>query len=150
VLRSERRGERPAVITAPADWVDRLCGVLLDNACKYSPPGGEVEVVVESGQNEVSLSVRDHGPGIPVEQRARIFDRFHRAADARTTGAGLGLAIGDAVVRATGGRWEVDETPGGGATLTVAWHRSAGVAFQRLQEQGLPRTGRHGPAGVNE
>jgi signal transduction histidine kinase len=148
-LRSEVRGDRPPVIDAPADWVDRLCGVLLDNACKYSPAGGEVEVVVRSEQGGVSLTVRDHGPGIPAEQRQRIFDRFHRATDS-TPGAGLGLAIADAVVRGSGGRWEVGETPGGGATLTVAWPRSAGVGFQRLQEEGLPGTGRHGTAGVGE
>jgi len=148
-LQCSVRGDRPPVVTAPADWVDRLCGVLLDNACKYSPPGGEVEVVVRTDGNSVSLVVRDHGPGIPAEQRARIFDRFHRATDSGV-GAGLGLAIGDAVVRGTGGRWEVSETPGGGATLAVTWPRSAGVAFQRLEQEGLPRAGRHGAPGVGE
>jgi len=129
-LRSDRRGERPAVIDAPADWVDKLCGVLIDNACKYSPEGGEVEVLVSSDHNGVSLRVRDHGPGIPHEEREHIFGRFHRATHS-AGGSGLGLAIGDAVVRATGGRWEVADTPGGGASISVAWPRSSGPAFGR-------------------
>ncbi len=130
LLRSEVRGDGAPLVTAPADWIDRLCGVLLDNACKYSPAGGEVLVVVEDDHNSVSLRVRDHGPGIPAEERSRIFDRFRRATDS-TTGAGLGLAIGDAVVRATGGRWEVSDTPGGGATFAVSWPRAAGSAVER-------------------
>jgi len=132
-IRSEVRGDRPPIISAPAEWVDRLCGVLLDNACKYSPPGGDVEVQVRSDAGGVTLTVRDHGPGIPAAERPYIFDRFRRATDS-TAGAGLGLAIGDAIVRATGGRWEVGETPGGGATLSVTWPRSAGGAFQRAPD----------------
>ena len=131
LLRSEVRGERAPLVTAPADWMDRLCGVLLDNACKYSPPGGEVQVVVEDDGNSVALSVRDHGPGVPAEERTRIFDRFRRATDS-TTGAGLGLAIGDAVVRATGGHWDLGDTPGGGATFTVTWPRSAGGGVEAV------------------
>ncbi|HXA29409.1 MAG TPA: HAMP domain-containing sensor histidine kinase [Candidatus Angelobacter sp.] len=133
-IRSERRGDRAAVIDAPVDWVDRLCGVLLDNACKYSPPGGDVEVLVGSDHNGVSLRVRDHGPGIPVAERALIFGRFHRATDS-AGGSGLGLAIGDAVVRATGGRWDVGDTPGGGASITVTWQRSSGAGFDRVDAE---------------
>jgi signal transduction histidine kinase len=130
-IRAERRGDRAAVIDAPVDWVDRLCGVLLDNACKYSPAGGEVEVLVGSDHNGVSLRVRDHGPGIPEAERPLVFNRFHRATDS-AGGSGLGLAIGDAVVRATGGRWDVGDTPGGGASITVTWPRSPGAAFERI------------------
>jgi len=128
-LRSDHRGDRPAVIDAPAEWVDRLCGVLIDNACKYSPEGGQVEVLVSSDHNLVTLRVRDHGPGIPHSERSRIFGRFHRATGS-AGGSGLGLAIGDAVVRGTGGRWDVADTPGGGATISVSWPRSAGAAFE--------------------
>jgi len=149
LLRNEVRGDRAPLVTAPADWIDRLCGVLLDNACKYSPAGGEVVVVVQGDHNSVALTVRDHGPGIPAQERSRIFDRFRRATGS-TTGAGLGLAIGDAVVRATGGRWEVSDTPGGGATFTVTWPRSVTAGIERLEEEGLPRAGRHGAAGVGE
>jgi len=110
------------VVTAPPEWLDRLLGVLLDNACKYAPEGGEVAVAVHSDGNRVLLAVDDSGPGIPEEQRARIFDRFHRATDS-ATGAGLGLAIADEVVRGTGGRWRLDRSPLGGARMAVSWPR---------------------------
>ena len=111
-----------AMISAPADWLDRLVGVLLDNACKYTPAGGSVTVVVGLDRGRVSMSVDDSGPGIPEADRARVFDRFHRATDARP-GAGLGLAIGDAIVRATGGQWRIGTSPAGGARMTVTWPR---------------------------
>jgi two-component system, OmpR family, sensor histidine kinase CiaH len=110
-------------LTGSAPWLDRLVGVLLDNACKYAPPGGHVAVTVSSGQGRVQLSVDDSGPGIPTEERPRIFDRFHRATD-QAGGSGLGLAIGDTVVRKTGGRWEVRTSPLGGAGMTVSWPRA--------------------------
>jgi signal transduction histidine kinase len=116
-----------AVIAASPELVDRLCGVLLDNACKYSPEGGQVTVSVSSDGSRATLTVDDSGPGIPPEDRARVFDRFHRAVTtaAGTDGAGLGLAIGDAIVRATGGRWTVGESPAGGARFAVSWTRAA-------------------------
>jgi signal transduction histidine kinase len=115
------------VVTAPAEWLDRLLGVLLDNACKYSPEGGTVTVAVGSGaasdRGRIVLTVEDSGPGIPEEDRPRIFDRFHRATESRS-GAGLGLAIADAIVRATGGHWKVGASPAGGARMSVSWPRS--------------------------
>jgi signal transduction histidine kinase len=113
------------VITVPPEWLDRLLGVLLDNACKYSPPGGSVVVTVASEGGRVMLTVDDSGPGIPADEREHIFDRFHRATD-RTSGAGLGLAIGDAIVRATNGRWKIGTSPAGGASVSVSWPRSLG------------------------
>jgi signal transduction histidine kinase len=71
----------------------------------------------------VRLTVDDSGPGIPPEQRSRVFDRFHRATDA-PGGAGLGLAIADAIVRATGGRWTIGTSAAGGASVSVSWPRS--------------------------
>jgi len=112
-----------AVVTAPPEWLDRLPGVLLDNACKYSPEHGAVDVAVSTEGHRVRLSVDDAGPGIPVEERPRIFDRFHRATE-RPGGAGLGLAIADAVVRATAGRWEVGDSASGGASMAVTWPRA--------------------------
>lgn len=112
-----------AVIAAPPEWLDRLLGVLLDNACKYAPEGGQVGVTVAVDGSRVGLVVDDSGPGIPEDERGRIFDRFHRATDAQG-GAGLGLAIADAIVRATGGRWKVSSAPGGGARMAVSWNRA--------------------------
>jgi signal transduction histidine kinase len=111
------------IVTAPAEWLDRLVGVLVDNACKYSPDGGSVAVGVASERGRIVLTVDDSGPGIPEAERSRIFDRFHRATDVRS-GAGLGLAIGDAIVRATGGHWRIGTAPSGGARMSVSWPRS--------------------------
>ncbi|HTC86078.1 MAG TPA: HAMP domain-containing sensor histidine kinase [Candidatus Acidoferrum sp.] len=109
-----------AVITAPPEWLDRLLGVLLDNACKYSPADGTIRVSVARDTGRLRLTVDDSGPGIPANERDRIFDRFHRATDS-SGGAGLGLAIADSIVRATGGRWRIGESPSGGASMSVAW-----------------------------
>jgi len=116
-----------AVIAAPAELVDRLVGVLVDNACKYAPEGGTVDVTVGVEAGRAFVAVDDSGPGIPDEERARIFDRFHRsvATSSETGGAGLGLAIGDAIVRATAGRWGVGSSPAGGARFAVSWSRVA-------------------------
>ena len=69
------------MIAAPPEWLDRLLGVLLDNACKYAPDGGRVDVTVAIDGSRVALTVDDSGPGIPDAERTRIFDRFHRATD---------------------------------------------------------------------
>lgn len=116
-------GTEDAIVTAPPEWLDRLVGVLLDNACKYSLEGGSVSVHVAVDGRRVRLTVNDSGPGIPAEERGRVFDRFHRATD-MPGGAGLGLAIADAIVHATGGRWHIGTSPAGGASVSVSWPRS--------------------------
>lgn len=117
--------DQAALIRAPREWIDRLCGVLLDNACRYTPAGGTVEIRVERNEQRTRLSVLDTGPGIPDSERERIFDRFHRVTGSGVDGgAGLGLAIASAVVRATDGRWEVGNRPEGGASFSVSWARA--------------------------
>src|SRR4029077_10582993 len=96
----------------------RLLGVLLDNACKYSPEGGSVTVSVAGDGGRIPVTVDYWGRGIPEEERSRVFDRFHRATS-QAGGAGLGLAIADSIVRATGGRWRVGTSPLGGASMSV-------------------------------
>ena len=108
------------LVHAAPEWIDRLIGVLIDNACKYAGSGGDVRVVTERAGTHARLRVEDSGPGIAPEQRARIFDRFHRES-AKGDGAGLGLAIGDAVVTATRGRWEIGDAALGGASVAVVW-----------------------------
>ena len=122
-----------AIVTATPDWLDRLVGILLDNALKYSPPGGSVSVAVAGEGRRVRLTVDDSGPGIPEAERGRIFDRFHRATD-QPGGAGLGLAIADAIVHATGGRWHIGTSPAGGASVCVSWPRSIGHSESRSAE----------------
>ena len=109
---SVRTAPGPLIVHAPPEWLDRLLGVLLDNACKYVPEGGAVDVAVWADGNRVRLAVDNSGPGIPVAERARIFDRFRRATD-QPGGAGLGLAIANSVVSATGGRWTIGDSPAG-------------------------------------
>jgi len=116
-------GTGPALISAPPEWIDRLAGVLVDNACRYAGADGQVRIQVQVQGSRVSLTVEDSGPGIPEADRARLFDRFHRANE-RGPGAGLGLAIGDSIVRSTGGRWHIGDSPLGGALMTVSWRRS--------------------------
>lgn len=111
----------PATLAAAPEWIDRLIGVLLDNALRYANDGGRVVLRVEFQSGRVTLAVDDDGPGIPVEERERLFARFHRAENATGPGAGLGLAIADAIVTSTRGRWNVTTSPLGGARFAVSW-----------------------------
>ena len=114
------------LINAPPEWIDRLAGVLVDNACRHAGPDGKVRIQVRAQGSRVSLTVEDSGPGIPEAERPFLFDRFHRVSQdgASPGGAGLGLAIGDSIVRSTGGRWHVGDSPLGGALLSVSWRHS--------------------------
>lgn len=112
------------VVRAPLEWVERLVAVLLDNACRYTPQGGEIRVTCRGSAEESSLTVEDSGAGIPEAEWDRVFHRFHRATTAGG-GSGLGLAIGARVVEETGGAWKVARSELGGALLEVSWrHRS--------------------------
>jgi signal transduction histidine kinase len=111
------------LISAPPDWIDRLAGVLIDNACRYAGPDGTVRIEVRAHGSRASLTVEDSGPGIPEAERPLLFDRFHRATE-HGSGAGLGLAIGDSIVRSTGGRWHVGDSPLGGALMSVSWRHA--------------------------
>jgi signal transduction histidine kinase len=142
-------GENQPWINAPPEWVDRLTAVLVDNACRYAGPGGAVRIAVTAVGNRVSLIVDDSGPGIAPEERPQLFDRFHRATD-EGNGAGLGLAIADSVVRATGGEWRVGQADLGGAHMEVRWHRAAGAkdAGERT-EPTEPSIGEHPTTGAS-
>jgi signal transduction histidine kinase len=115
-------GLGPLAVMGSSAWLDRLLGVLLDNAFKYAPTGGTVGLSAGVDGNRVRVVVEDSGPGIPEDERPKIFDRFHRAMD-QGYGSGLGLAIADAVVRHTHGRWEVSTSALGGARMAVSWPR---------------------------
>jgi signal transduction histidine kinase len=109
-----------AQIHAPAEWIDRLLGILLDNACRYAADGGTVAVRATVAGRRAGILVEDDGPGIPENERARLFDRFHRADD-RPGGHGLGLAIADSIVRSTRGQWQIGDSSYGGAQMEVSW-----------------------------
>ena len=122
------------VIKAPAEWIARLLSVLLDNAVRHSPPGSTVSVTVLGDASRVQLVVQDSGPGIPAAERDHVFNRFHRASETHE-GAGLGLAIADAIVTATNGHWEVGDAAEGGARMAVWWTRTADHAFDTASDE---------------
>ena len=96
------------------ETLDRALGNLLDNAAKWSPPDGAVEVAVHGGE----ITVRDHGPGIAEEDLPYVFDRFYRARSARwLPGSGLGLAIVRQVAQAHGGTVVAERAEGGGTLM---------------------------------
>jgi two-component system, OmpR family, sensor histidine kinase MprB len=100
----------PTLVRADPLLLERAVSNLLDNAVKWSPDGGPVEVTVRNGE----VVVADHGPGIAEADIPRVFDRFYRAAAARAKpGAGLGLAIVREAAEAHGGRASVESTAGG-------------------------------------
>ena len=100
------RGDREFLAQALAN--------LLDNAVKYTPPGGAVMLRARRrSSGEIELSVTDTGPGVPADQRARVVERFVRLENSRNQpGAGLGLSLVAAVAQAHDGRLELDDGPG--------------------------------------
>jgi len=102
----------------------RVVSNLLDNAIKYSPPGGTVAVSVHDEGELAALSVRDSGPGIAPHDLPRVFERFYKGDASRAgAGVGLGLAIVKHLVRAHGGTAEAQSVVGEGATFTVRFPR---------------------------
>lgn len=110
--------------------IERVAGNLLSNAIKYSPEGGliEVRMVEESEQQEVLLTVRDHGIGIPTQQQEQIFQQFVRAENARAygiEGIGLGLYLCRTLIERHGGRIWCESIEGQGSTFFVAFPSEA-------------------------
>ncbi|MBB4665238.1 sensor histidine kinase [Conexibacter arvalis] len=114
----------PGRLLADEDRIAQVVRNLARNAVEHTGPGGLVRLTVRSlGQGRLEFALEDDGPGIPEEQRDRVFDRFHRTDTARarrTGGAGLGLAIARAIVEAHGGRIYADSSPEGGARVAFA------------------------------
>ncbi len=120
---------------------DRLRQVvdnLLDNALKYAPPKTAVEITVERDGQECRLNARDYGPGIAPEDAAQIFNRFYRTDLSRARasgGAGLGLAIAQAIVHAHGGELAVESAPGVGTTFRLSLPAAGEQADDLLGDQ---------------
>jgi signal transduction histidine kinase len=108
---------------ADAELIGRVLQNLLDNACKFTPPGGVVRVAARVGESEgrpaLFVSVADTGPGIPDEIRARLFEKFVRGRQVGL-GSGLGLAFCKLAVEAHGGRITVDSSPERRTTFTFS------------------------------
>jgi len=95
---------------------------LLENALKFSPPGGRIEIGLERKEGAVLLTVAAQGPGIAAAELPYVFDRFFRGTGARASevaGVGLGLALSQSIMRAGGGTITAANRPGGGALFTV-------------------------------
>jgi two-component system, OmpR family, sensor kinase len=111
----------PVTITGVADDLHRLAGNLIENALLHTPPGTPVTVSVRREDGHAELEVSDRGPGVPVDLRERVFERFARGSGdaAPSGGSGLGLAIVRAVTASHGGSVELTDAEGGGARFVV-------------------------------
>ncbi|HEY8745880.1 MAG TPA: ATP-binding protein, partial [Chloroflexota bacterium] len=121
----------PVTTEADPNRLQQVLLILLDNALKYTPVGGQVRVQVARHGNEATLAVSDNGEGISAEHLSRLFDRFYRVDPARSRaqgGAGLGLAIARSLVSAHGGQLSLSSQPGAGTTALVRLPLTAGTS----------------------
>ncbi len=111
--------EPNVVVRGDAEALRTLVRNLVDNAVRYTPASGSVQISCRANGEGAVLEVIDNGPGIPSADRDRVFDRFYRRAAAAETGSGLGLAIVRAIAERHGARVSLNEAPGGGLHATV-------------------------------
>ncbi|MCA1586926.1 MAG: HAMP domain-containing histidine kinase, partial [Acidobacteria bacterium] len=117
--------ERSAVVVGDVRLLERVLENLLDNAIRFTPPGGAVGVACARVGNRVTVRVTDTGPGIAAEDRDRIFDRFYRGrqpANPSSDTAGLGLSIARRIVEVHGGELAVTPRSGGGSEFVFSLH----------------------------
>ena len=107
-------------ITVDADKIKQVFRNLLNNAIKFSPKGGGIDIVIRSLKNTVKISVYDQGPGIPENELEAVFDKFVQSSKTKTGagGTGLGLAICQEIIAAHKGRIWVENRPRGGAVFS--------------------------------
>lgn len=113
---------QPSTIEGDPDRIKQLLLILVDNAVKYTPPGGRVRLSLSRDENAATFVVKDTGIGIPPDELPRVFERFYRADPARSRdpgGTGLGLPIARWIAGQHGGTVELESTPGRGTTATV-------------------------------
>jgi len=116
-----RVDERLPRVHADAALLERAVANMVDNALAWSPSDRPVRVEAGAVAGRVDLRVVDRGPGIPADQRERVFLPFQRLGDqSNGTGTGLGLAVARGFVDAMGGEITVEDTPGGGLTIVVS------------------------------
>jgi signal transduction histidine kinase len=112
----------PTPVLGDHEALSHVLWNLLDNAVKYSGESRDVEVSVSSGDSQVALSVTDHGIGIPLAERARVFGRFTRGEEAirqGIRGTGIGLSMASHIVEAHGGKIDLESESGKGSRFTV-------------------------------
>jgi two-component system sensor histidine kinase TctE len=97
---------------------------LVDNAIKFTPHGGQISIRVSGTDGASVIDVTDTGPGIPVEARTLIFDRFYRADEGDAAGTGLGLSIAKGAVEASGGHLSLEHSDETGTTFRIRLARA--------------------------
>lgn len=125
-------------VLGDAQGVQRLLSILLENACRYTPAGGAVELSASVEGERITLSVRDTGVGIASEHQPKIFDRFYRVAPAGGSareGSGLGLALARWIAERHGTELCVTSTPGHGSCFSFHLQRTSDSASPALAEQ---------------
>jgi two-component system OmpR family sensor kinase len=116
------------LVNASAGATELAVVNILDNAVKFSAPGGKVRIIARAAADEVAITISDTGPGVSSEDAPRLFERFYRGKASRAAdveGFGLGLAISRALVERQGGRIAVEDTSEQGATFTVRLPRGS-------------------------
>jgi signal transduction histidine kinase len=113
----------PVTVVGDREALRTLVRNLVDNAVRYTPPGGRVRVRARAAAQGAVLEVTDSGPGIPAPERERVFDRFYRRTGTASEGSGLGLAIVKAIADRHGAQVRIDGGPEGGLQVTVAFAR---------------------------
>jgi two-component system sensor histidine kinase TctE len=106
-----------AIVRGTPSMLHELVANLVDNAIRYTPAGGVVTAAIENSDDRVSLRIEDNGPGIPLDQRERVFERFYRLHDDGPGGSGLGLPIVREIAAASRARVTLGEPPGGKGLL---------------------------------
>ena len=113
----------PVTVQGDREALRALVRNLVDNAVRYTPPGGRVRVRTRAGAGDPVLEVADSGPGIPPADRERVFDRFYRRTGSASDGSGLGLAIIKAIADRHDAQVSLGEAKEGGLQVTVAFPR---------------------------
>ena len=134
-VRTVLRRDLPMVFVDPIQ-LDQVLTNLLENAARFSPPGGEILVSATAWRSRAVVRVSDRGPGIPPEERERVFEEFRTGGEGDRPG--LGLSIARAIIQAHGGRTWIEPSPGGGATVAfeVPLHLEPSPAGGRSEEPG--------------
>lgn len=127
--------DHPILLETDHNRVMQVLNNLISNACKFSPPGGKVHIIVQEGTNEVKISVKDHGTGIPEGDQHKIFQRFadlQNSDRAIKGGTGLGLSICKAIVESLGGRIGFETREGKGTEFYFVLPISQGLGNEEL------------------
>lgn len=112
--------EAPLVFTGDKSRLQRVIANLLDNALKYTPDGGSVQLTAARDELSIQISIRDSGIGLDSQEVKRIFERFYRCEKSRSTpGNGLGLCLAKSIILAHGGTLNVESVPNLGSTFTI-------------------------------